>query len=760
MKQNNNNKPFIRCAGAVLALWSASIPEIQAVEPEDSIRKVLMEEVVVTSSLKERQTPRAARGAVSVVSPQSLHDYRVKGIKDLSALVPNLYIPDYGGKHTTAIYLRGVGARSSGESVGVYVDDIPQTEQSGFDFELNDLSRIEVLRGPQGALYGRNAMAGIVNIHTLSAFDFEGTRLGISLGNYAQSKLKASHYVLLGERLGLSLGGYYSRLGGFFTNAFTGEKADRETTLGGRLKLEWRPLRDFSATYALAADYVDQGAFPYGLYRADSGTIDPVQTGDSSTYQRQMRMHSLVMKYRRGNLLLSSATGYQILGDDLRMDQDFSPATLFTLQQRQNRRALTQEWLLGNPDATGSWQWLFGLYAFLTEVHTEAPVRFGEDGVQEVLQGVFDQLGKEYPRMPQLVVLGESLDIPGSFDTPSRGYAFFHQSTLGNLFLPGLSLTAGLRIAGERQSLHYRSRAKMRMGIASGHYVAELPGIPASVADERHQQDFAQWLPKLSLQYAWGKENSARISVAKGYKTGGYNLQMSAEVMRSLMQYDMMNRFVPALAVAPPSPGEQMAYLPEYSWNYEAGIRLAHAPRGLRGELTLFLTRRQDTQLTRFVESGAGRILSNAGASRSLGVETSLDARLTGGLAAELHYGYTHAVSTADGAFLPLVPSHTLQAGLRYGRGFRNALVEGLTASAHLRGLGPIRWTETGDIRQAFYLCVDARAGLRKGPVALEFWVRNLTDTAYAAFYFESFGRAFAQKGKPLNLGVDLSLTF
>lgn len=116
---------------------------------------------------------------------------QIDALKDISSFVPNLYMPDYGAKLTSAIYIRGIGARSSGQSVGLYVDNVPYLDKSTFDFELTDIQRIEVLRGPQGTLYGRNAMGGIVNIYTISPFDYQGKKLSLSAGSYGQYKVKS-----------------------------------------------------------------------------------------------------------------------------------------------------------------------------------------------------------------------------------------------------------------------------------------------------------------------------------------------------------------------------------------------------------------------------------------------------------------------------------------------------------------------------------------------------------------------------------------
>ncbi|MDR1645665.1 MAG: TonB-dependent receptor [Tannerellaceae bacterium] len=721
--------------------------------PDDTIPSYRINEVVITSSTKETNNLRTLPGSLSLFSTQTVRAAQIDALKDLSSLVPNLYIPDYGARLTSAIYLRGVGARSSGQSVGLYVDNVPFPDKSAYDFELADIQRIEVLRGPQGTLYGRNAMAGIVNIYTLSPFDATGTRIALSAGNYGQLKARASHYARLGNAFGLSAGAWYGRHDGFFTNQQTGDKADAESSAGGRLKLEWRPDAPLSAAYTLSYDHVDQGAFPYGLYHNETGQIDPVRIGDPSSYRRDVLTHSLALQYRAPRFVLASVTGYQYLDDNMQMDQDFSPKTLFTLQQQQKQNALNEELTirsLGN----ANYQWSFGLYGFLNDFHTESPVLFRPDGVKDILQKVFDDLRTENPRMPALQIMDDELSIPGSFDTPSRGGALFHQSTYNNILLPGLSLTAGLRLDYEKQRLVYRSSAMMRLGIVRGGQLVEIPGIQPSVIDVATSQSFSQLLPKLSLRYACSPQTFAYLSAAKGYKAGGYNIQMSADLMQSQMQYDLMTQFAPAMAVEPETVETAIAYRPEYSWNYELGLRSELPSQQLAGELTFFLTDINDIQITRFVDSGSGRILANAGHARSFGAELTLRARLCAQLTADLNYGYTHAGD------IPYIPAHTLNAGLQYIRLYRHAWVDQFSASAQLNATGPIRWTEQNGATQPFYALLNAKAGVRKGIVRFDLWARNLTNTSYSAFYFESLGQPYVQKGKPLRVGIEVSLAF
>lgn len=736
--------------------------------PNDTIKTYQIDEVVVTSSTKETNALRLLPGAVSVISPQAISGRQIDALKDISSFVPNLYIPDYGAKLTSAIYIRGVGARSSGQSVGLYVDNIPYLDKSTFDFELGDIQRIEVLRGPQGTLYGRNAMGGIVNIYTLSPFDYQGTRLSVSGGNYGQIKAKASHYRKIGGNIGLSISGYYDRHDGFFTNTYTGKKADHEASAGGRLKVDWRINPQLLAGYTLSYDYTDQGAFPYGLYHPETGVIDPVNINDSCYYTRKVLTNSLLLEYRTEQFVLSSNSGFQYFKDDMLMDQDFSPKSIFTLNQLQKQKAFSEEIAIkGN---TGKdYQWSFGLYGFYNDFRTDGPVTFKEDGIKEVLQPVFNQL-KQNSQMPfYLRIMDERLYIPGSFGTPSYGLALFHQSTYDNLPVEGLSLTAGIRLDYEKQEMTYASEALMHMGLSTdsvGGNIAPVQGITPTVMDESISQDFWQVLPKVSLKYQCTPKTFTYLSVAKGYKTGGYNVQMSADLMQSRMRYDMMSQFMgedKAAAYKPEPIEDVVAYKPEKSWNYELGVRSELVDGRLLGEFTLFYMDIRDMQLTKFVDSGNGRYLSNTGKANSFGAELSLRAKITNSLSADVNYGFTRATFRNDdweGNYIPYTPRHTLNAGVQYSKLLSGCWLDQFTASLQFSGIGDIYWTESNDISQPFYGLLNGKVGVRKGVVKLDIWSRNLTDTQYAAFYFESFNKPYIQQGKPLGIGAEISVAF
>ncbi len=744
----------------------------------DTIKTYNLGEVIITSSTKETNDLSLLPGAISILSPQAIATRQIEGIKDISTFVPNLYMPDYGSKMTSAIYIRGVGARSSGQSIGLYVDDVPYLDKSTFDFELNDIQRIEVLRGPQGTLYGRNAMGGIVNIYTLSPLDYQGTKIQMSMGNYGASKVKLSQYSKLGENVGFLLSGYYDRNDGFFTNEYTGTKADKEESAGGRLKLDWRITDRLKATYNLNYDYVSQGAFPYGQYDPETGDVMPIRINDPSSYWRRMLNNSLSLEWKTSRFVLTSTTAYQYLKDDMQMDQDYTERSIFTLNQRQRQHAWSEE-LAIKSNTQSNYQWSFGAYGFHSSLHTDAPVVFKQDGISDILQSAFDQIVAGNSNAPQLTVQGDALGqiyFPGTFDTPTTGFALFHQSTYNNLFVEGLSLTAGIRLDYERDKMDYYSAVdSMKMGVQMGSMQMSLP--VNTVMEGSLTQDIWQLLPKVSLRYQCTPETFTYLTVAKGYKTGGYNIQMFGDLVQDQAKYDLMSQFAPDQAELPGEVQDLVSYKPEHSWNYELGMRSELIKDHLSAELNLFYMNIRDIQLTSFAENGSGRMITNGGKASSYGVELRLHARIVDGLTADLNYGFTRATFCnytlidedeqgetvsidCKGNFIPYAPRHTVNVGIQYTKLLHKKLFDQFTASAQFTGAGKIYWTETNDISQPFYGLLNAKVGVRKGIVSLNLWGRNLTATDYQAFYFESFNRSFIQKGKPLQFGGEITLAF
>ena len=724
----------------------------------DTVRLYALDEVVVVSSTKETNRIGSLPASLSLFSPAQIDGMKILSVKDLSATIPNVYIPDYGSRMTTPVYVRGVGERSSGQTIGLYVDHMPYLDKSAFDFDFADIRRIEVLRGPQGTLYGRNAMGGLIHIHTSSPLDHEQIRAAVTGGSYGLLRANVSVARKVSRNLGVSLSGNYNRNDGFFTNRYSGRREDRTESAGGRARLDWQLSDRWKAQLMLHYDYTRQGAFPYGTY-ADGKVSEPNYNAPG-TYDRQVAGGNVNLQYVDRRVQFNAVTACQYLDDDMYMDLDYSPASRFTINQKQQLHAYTEELTLRSRSQS-NYQWSFGVYGFINNLNTSALTTMGEDGVREIMQPMFDKIHEDNPRAPLMTVKNTDIPIPGRFRTPGKGGAIFHQSTYNNLFTQGLSLTAGIRLDYEKAKLNYDTNVGMNLDVQMG---ANRPTIPMRVDTTLQGVEwisFKEILPKAALKYEWDGRHCIYASAAGGYKAGGYNIQMFAD----LVQQALREKYAPA--EKPVNVREAVSYRPEYSLNYEIGYKGAFPEKRLQGEITVFCIDVRDIQLTEFVNSGQGRMLSNAGRVLSAGVEASLSARLSDAFGATANYGLTHATFKKSGEndeytgkYVPYAPQHTLSLALAYHKSFHDRWIDRLLLHAQYHAAGRIYWTMENDLYQPFYGLLNLKATAVKGIFELSLWTRNTLNTQYAAFYFESMGRALAQKGKPFQAGVDLSIRF
>lgn len=730
-------------------------------EQKDSLKVIHLDEVKVYSH--KETTLRQMPVSSTIITPGTINEAQMNSIRDLSVFVPNFFIPDYGSAMSTAPYIRGVGSRSTGQSMALYVDNVPYFEKSTFDCDFYDIRQIEILRGPQGTLYGRNALGGIVNIYTLSPFDYQGTKFSVTGGNYGLARVQAAYYDKINEKLGFSVSGYYNHIDGFFTNLYNNKKADDKTSAGGRAKIEWLIRPNFRAQYIFNYDYVDQTAYPYGLYDPSTGNVAQPNYNDDNSYSRSMVNNSLLLEYANDKIQLTSSTSHQYFSDDMKMDQDFSPKSYFALNQRQKQGAFNEEIAIRSKTAS-NYQWSFGLTSFVQHLDTDAPVAFKEDGISDILQPVFNRAAAA--GAPVMTITDSVIGIPGSYNTKTWGGALFHQSTYNHLFIDGLSITAGLRADFEKTNLDYFTHSKLNLTMKMGPMTR-----PLSIADTlqgKESVNFSEILPKVALKYAWNDRQFAYATLSKGYKAGGFNIQMFSDLMQAQL---MSSRNATAQKI---NVAEAITYQPEHSINYEIGYQSAFFNNRMKTHLSFFYMDISDMQLTKFVPSGNGRMITNAGEVTSKGLEVSLQTNLGKGFGIDVNYGYAHATFdnytdsvkvgnhveevNYKGNFVPYAPQNTLSLNGRYTHLFSNAFIDYITGSIQYMGTGKIYWNEANSLYQEFYHTVNARIGMVKNNVELSIWGKNLFDTAYHTFYFESFGNQFFQKGKPLQWGVMLKV--
>ncbi len=783
-----------------------------------------LKEVVISSNARENRQLRQQPVSATTVSSNEIRERGVESLKNLSAWVPGLFIPQYGSRQITSVYMRGVGSRMNTPAVGLYVDDMPWVDKSSFDFALDDVERVEVLRGPQSTLYGRNTMGGLMRVVTRNPLDYQGTDIRLGAGTYNNYRVSLTHYHRVSSKVGFMGGVNYSHSGGFFENIQTGQKVDGDDDLRGRWRMVMRPSDVVSLDLHANYEYSHQGAYPYQVQTIpeDDAMADLIKPGmhqvslnRESEYTRHLMNVGLKAEHRLPRVVLSNVTSFQFLKDDMQMDQDFSAADIYTLRQKQNSKVLSEEIVLKNrPGAWKHWEWTTGVSGYFQWLQTNGPVTFRKDGIAWI-NGMTNTYANRY--MPSVQsgamtmkflfsdhVQGEDLLFGGLYDTPSWNGAVYHQSTVKDLFsLKGLDLTMGMRLGYEKMNMDYATGYEfehiygLKGQLTSPFMNREITMIPeASYAAERNpwgDMSFSQLLllPKFSIQYDFSCGN-VYVSVSEGYRSGGYNFQMFSEVLSTLMRTDIMKDVakvtIPVVETQPMIPDDtretvknmlnSMAaepqidvrqfcqYKPEKAWNYEVGTHLDFFDGRLLADASAYLTNITDQQISKMATSGLGRITVNAGRSRSVGGELGLRGRLTDALTAHLNYGYTHATFRTylydnavsyRGNFVPFVPCHTLDVGARYVWHLKG-WIQHVALSADWHAVGKTYWTEDNMVSEPFYGLLDARLTLMHSSLELSLWGRNLTDTNYRSFYFQSMQRGICQMGRPMQMGVDFRI--
>ena len=207
--------PLLLLASAAAARTAGGDGPTPDTETADTV--IVVDKVQVTA-IKQGLVLRSQPVAASIVGGRAIERGRIGAVKNLSQTVPNFHAPDYGSRMTSSIYVRGLGARIDQPVIGLNIDNVPVLNKDNFDTELADAERIEVLRGPQSTLYGRNTMGGVVNVYTLSPLTYEGVRLTAEYGSGDSYRFRASSYYKLSPDLGMAVTGYFTHTGGFFDN--------------------------------------------------------------------------------------------------------------------------------------------------------------------------------------------------------------------------------------------------------------------------------------------------------------------------------------------------------------------------------------------------------------------------------------------------------------------------------------------------------------------------------------------------------------
>lgn len=446
-------------AAGLLALISAALPAVAQPSQEPELP------VVTVTVNKQSQALERVPASVSVFDGEELEADGVRGLDGVAAMTPGFAFQTMGQSGAQPPVMRGLSANvaSFSSSTALVVDGVATLRGLGFDDALLGVERVEVLRGPQSTLYGRNAEAGVVSIVTRRPGNVPYAAASIDLGSRNKQALRFdASRALVPDTLYLGVAGEFARQDGFIDNTYTGRTEDDRERKGGRLALRWTPNTRTDATLRLNQREYDDGG---SLWGPTGGARETVRSGTESWNRSKARSVSLDVAHElAADLRLRSITASNEYFDRLLQDSDFQPADLLHLGRDYHFKTVSQEVRLEGK--AGEAHWLAGLYVD----RDDNTLNFEQKTPLALMRTNSTQKGNA-------TALFTHWDVP---------------------LAAQWSAQAGVRV----------ERDEMRFALAGG---------------SEQSRGWTRASPKFALQYRWQSDAQLYASVADGFRSGGFN---------------------------------------------------------------------------------------------------------------------------------------------------------------------------------------------------------------------------------------------
>ncbi len=575
----------------------------------DSASGVALEEVVVTAE-KRTQNLQDVPASVTAFTPEALAQSHIDDTVALQLLTPGLLVTTNGDDGQP--YIRGIGSGiinpGTDPPVAIFIDGAYQPRPISAISEFFDDARVEVLKGPQGTLYGRNATGGAISIITQDPTQEFGGDADLQLGNYRSELARAALNVPLSDDTAVRFSGFYASHEGYTENAFNGSRVDNQNLWGARVKFRYAPSSRLTLVITgeytrendsrgLAEKVVDDPSLPLPVrdYAPALGYPTPVIPANPYVIYNNYPDQQLVtqarvnatLTYTTDTMEFKSITGFTRVADDYIDDLDGTQINFSYEGVRDFSDTITQNFQLSSTTQSPL-QWLAGL------------------------EYLHEGGGQNYDA--RLPYFGPASSDPFGATAPA---GFIWNSTIGTSavsglvdlkyeLLPRLTASAGVRYSWERKNADFLETVIDPYGLITGTSggIFETPAHP--------EQAWSAWTPKFGLEFRPLEATLLYLTVTKGFKSGGFNLMNTAETFQ-----------------------------PETIWSYEVGMKSTWLDQRLRTNLAAFYYDYKNMQVEQF--SGVTNLVTNAASSHLEGVEGQIDAKATELLTLDLGVAYLHA---------------------------------------------------------------------------------------------------------------------
>jgi iron complex outermembrane receptor protein len=707
----------------------------------DTVRSHKLEDVIVTANKREESIIKV-NTSITSLSSKKIEDTRTWGLSGLSALVPNYNYQELGVSFQQIQAIRGIQVFSENPAVSTYIDDVNNIDILANGFAFTDIERVEVLRGPQGTLYGRNAMGGVVNIITKKPTNKTSAFGELSFGNLGLQRYSTGYKSpIIKDKLFFGMNGLYQTQEGFLKNDITGTSST-DTKLNGKavggeqnfygnIYLKWLPTSRFNVTLNVKGqkDKSDNSGF---MVSQSSDTYafenpDRINLARIAKHERNILNTSLVAKYLGNNYTLTSISALQTISFGFQ-DLDF-PGIYHSYYNGKigellpPQKVWSEEFRI-NSNSEGKLQYTAGVYWF------------AQKGYEPTTNTAYELSNAE----ATMFGLPSGAFLINRNRSNNSGIAGFGE--LSYLLTPKLKATFGLRYDHEKREAIFNGFGDAML--FNGVVTDIKPNITANGT-------YSAVSPKLSLSYAINDLSNIYASFTRGFRAGGINASS-----------------LPA--------GVRQTFNPEFSNNYELGFKAFLLDKKLSVGASAFLIQWKDLQFYNLVAPFT-YARENVGDAQSAGFELEITAIPAKGLQLDGSFGYNpteykgfnlkrvnfgtgvETTTAIGGNSLSNAPSHTIFLGAQYEYTIATKLKA--VVRGEVRNIGSYYTDIQNKIEQPTYTVINSRIGLTYDKYSLFFWGQNLNNERYLAFGNpdSSFGRS-VRTAAPRTVGVTLSAKF
>ncbi len=729
------------CASLSLAALAAASPAAAQDTPDkETANQQADGNTILVTGLRRADELQDAPVAITAFTADTIENARILRPADFINLTPNVNLIETQNAGNAFIVIRGITqARNSEPSVAVVVDGVQQVNPAQFNQGLFDIEQIEVLKGPQGGLYGRNAIGGAIIVTTRAPSDtFEGKlTAGVDngFGFFARGGISGP----IADGIKYRLSGQFVDTDGYIRNRYLGEDADpmQDIALRGNLLIE--PAAGWTIDLRGSMDLLETQALYFNIVSDVNDTHLPVRVNNAGQNDRDIYNLAAKISYEGEHFTATSITSYDTLNEILTGDAFdflpipesfffnlfegiFGPGNGFDLNQSQflDVEAWSQELRLESPPDEKLF-WMVGAYAIATD-------RFISTGnMIDTGAGVFPvyRTPSTNPANPQFSFLADSQDNFAWAVFANLGYEFSDQ----------------FRVDG---SLRYDHDKRENTTLTPTAFLPNVPGFPQGATGEVREVSFDDWQPKLTLTWMPNPDVTLYAGYSRGFRSGGFN-----------------QTGVGAVAAANGIVGVSDIFQAETADTFEAGFKTRLFDDVLSFNGAVFTTESKNSYFFVFLAANSTQNLGNVPRTRIDGFELEAFVRPARDIQINAALGMTWSEikefpdPAVIGNEAPLISRSTFNLGFQWAPQLND----------ELDGLLRVDYRRTGDtwwevynttVRDPVNL-VDARAGVKGGMLGVYIFGSNIFDEEYNAEFSPG---GFVFKARPRVYGIEASVEF